>query len=62
MPTLKKAGRPRRVVTDSEEREILGIYMKCPTNSVAIECMLKKKDKSRVQHNSLCIEEAQACS
>jgi len=43
MPTLKKAGRPRRVVTDSEEREILGIYMKCPTNAVAIECMLKKK-------------------
>jgi len=62
MPILKKAGRPRRVVTDSEEREILGIYMKCPTNAVAIECMLKKKDKSRVQHNSLCIEEAQACS
>jgi len=43
MPTLKKAGRPRRVVTDSEEREILGIYMKYPTNAVAIECMLKKK-------------------
>jgi putative transposase len=43
VPTLKKAGRPRRVVTEKEEREIISVYMKYPTNAVAIECMLKKK-------------------
>ncbi len=42
MPTLKKTGRPRRVLTESEEREIISVYM-YPTNAVAVERMLKIK-------------------
>jgi len=49
VPTLKKAGRPRRVLTESEEREIISVYMKYPTNEVAVECILKKRDKSLAQ-------------
>jgi len=43
MPILKKAGRPKRVVTEDEEKEIISLYIKYPTNAVALEYMFKKK-------------------
>ncbi|MGC8558416.1 MAG: IS481 family transposase, partial [Nitrososphaeria archaeon] len=50
MPTLKKAGRPKRVVTEDEEKEIISLYIKYPTNAVALEYMFKKKGIN-LEHN-----------
>ena len=50
IPALKKSGRPRRIVTEQEEKEIVSLYMKYPTNAVALEYIFKSKGIN-LEHN-----------
>ncbi|MGC8662049.1 MAG: DDE-type integrase/transposase/recombinase [Nitrososphaeria archaeon] len=43
VPQLKKAGRPRRIITELEEEEAVSAYREYPSNAVALECVLRKK-------------------
>jgi hypothetical protein len=42
-PTLKKAGRPKRVLSSWEEDKILELFASYPSNAVAVEKMLKRQ-------------------
>jgi len=39
---LKKAGRPRRIITELEGEEVVSAYRECPSNAIALECVLGK--------------------
>ena len=43
VPQLKKADRLSRIITELEEEEVVNIYRECPSNAVALECLLRKK-------------------
>ena len=42
---MKKAGRPRRIITELEGEEVVSAYRVSPSNAVTLECVLRKMDK-----------------